>query len=215
MNYFNLIFSNKSILRIFQKEIFKEFKIKGDVIEFGASHEIYKNFCNINLENCNITYSNIDSPNKEFFYFDLQKDNFIDIKYDFAVIFNVLEHLLNPNLALKNLSKILKKNGKIIGSTPFIFRIHGAPKDYSRFTKDHLIELLKSNNFENIQIIELGTGPFLACVSLLRSYLKYLPIFYQLLVFLSLVIDKLIKLIIKTDPKKIYPIGYVFFATSR
>ena len=44
MNYFNLIFSNKSILRIFQKEIFKEFKIEGDVIEFGASSEIHKNF---------------------------------------------------------------------------------------------------------------------------------------------------------------------------
>ena len=126
-----------------------------------------------------------------------------------------MEHLLKPNLAFKNLSKFLKKNGKIIGSTPFIFRVHGAPKDYSRYTKDHLIELLKSNNFENIQIFELGTGPFLACISLLRSYLKYLPIFYQLLVFLSLVIDKLIKLIIKTDPKKIYPIGYVFFASNR
>ena len=37
----------------------------------------------------------------------------------------------------------------------------------------------------------------------------------QLLVFLSLVIDKLIKLIIKTDPKKIYPIGYIFFASNR
>ena len=215
MNYFNLIFSNKSILRIFQKEIFKEFKIEGDVIEFGASSEIYKNFCNTNSENYNITYSNIDSSNKEFLNIDLQKDNSIDIRYNFAVIFNVLEHVLIPNLAIKNISKILKKNGKIIGSTPFIFRIHGAPKDYSRFTKDHLIELLKSNNFENIQIIELGTGPFLACISLLRSYLKYLPIIYQLLVFLSLVIDKLIKLIIKTDPKKIYPIGYIFFAIKK
>tara|TARA_B100001939_G_C16835016_1_gene570454 strand:- start:30 stop:677 length:648 start_codon:yes stop_codon:yes gene_type:complete len=215
MNYFNLIFSNKSILRIFQQEIFKEFQIQGDVIEFGASSEIYKNFCNTNSENYNITYSNIDSSNKEFLNIDLQKDNSIDVKYDFAVIFNVLEHVLNPNLAIKNLSKILKKKGKIIGSTPFIFRIHGAPKDYSRFSKDHLIELLKSNNFENIQIIELGTGPFLACISLLRSYLKYLPIFYQLFVFLSLIIDNLIKLIIKTDPKKIYPIGYIFFATRK
>ena len=215
MNYFNLIFSNKSILRIFQKEIFKEFKIDGDVIEFGASSEIYKNFCKSNSENCNITYSNIDSSNEEFLNIDLQKDNSFEIRYDFAVIFNVLEHVLNPNLAIKNLSKILKKNGKIIGSTPFIFRIHGAPKDYSRFTKDHLIELLKLNDFENIQIIELGTGPFLACMSLLRSYLKYLPIFYQLLVLLSLVIDKFIKLIIKTDPKKIYPIGYVFFAIRK
>ena len=205
MNYFNLIFSNKSILRIFQQEIFKRFKIEGEVIEFGASDEISKNFCNHNFENYKITYSNINPLNKKFLNIDLQKE---------VVIFNVLEHLLNPNLALKNLSKILKKSGKIIGSTPFLFRVHGAPKDYSRFTKDHLHELLKSNNFENIQIIELGTGPFLACISLLRSYLKYLPIFYQLLVLLAIIIDKLIKVIIKTDPKKIYPVGYIFFATN-
>ena len=214
MNYFNLIFSNKSILRIFQQEIFKRFKIEGEVIEFGASDEISKNFCNHNLENYKITYSNINPLNKKFLNIDLQKEVLIDIKYDYVVIFNVLEHLLNPNLALKNLSKILKKSGKIIGSTPFLFRVHGAPKDYSRFTKDHLHELLKSNNFENIQIIELGTGPFLACISLLRSYLKYLPIFYQLLVLLAIIIDKLIKVIIKTDPKKIYPVGYIFFATN-
>ena len=214
MNYFNLIFSNKSILRIFQIEIFKKFKIKGDIIEFGASEKINKNFCGPYLNNCKVTFSNIDPSNKEFLDIDLQKTISLNTKFDYIVIFNVLEHLLDPNLALKNLSTICKKNGKIIGSTPFLFRVHGAPKDYSRYTKDHLIELLKSNNFKDIEIIELGTGPFLACVSLLRSYLKYLPIFYQLLILLSLACDKLVKLFIKTDPKKIYPIGYLFFATN-
>ena len=214
MNYFNLIFSNKSILRVFQKETFKNFKINGDIIEFGASDEIDKNFCNINQKDCHITYSNIDSSNKKYLNIDLQKKINLEKKYDYIIIFNVLEHLLDPNLAVRNLSTICKKDGKIIGSTPFLFRIHGAPKDYSRFTKDHLIELLKSNNFRDIKIIELGTGPFLACISLLRSYLKYLPIIYQFIVLLSLVFDKLIKLIIRTDPKKIYPIGYVFFANK-
>ena len=214
MNYFNLIFSNKSILRIFQLEIFKKFKINGDIIEFGASDEIEKNFCNSKLKNCKISYSNVNSSNKEFVNIDLQKKILIELKYDYIIIFNVLEHLLDPHLALRNLSKICKKNGKIIGSTPFLFRVHGAPKDYSRFTKDHLIELLKSSNFKDIEIIELGTGPFLACISLLRSYLKYLPILYQLLVLFAIIFDKLIKLFIKTDPKKIYPIGYVFFATN-
>ena len=214
MNYFNLIFSNKSILRIFQLEIFKKFKINGDIIEFGASEKINKNFCNSKLKNCKINYSNINPLNKEFLNIDLQKKISVDMKYDYIIIFNVLEHLLDPNLALSNLSQICKKNGKIIGSTPFLFRVHAAPNDYSRFTKDHLIELLKSNNFKDIEIIELGTGPFLACISLLRSYLKYLPIIYQSLVLLALVFDKLIRLFIKTDPKKIYPIGYIFFATN-
>ena len=214
MNYFNLIFSNKSILRTFQIETFKKFRLDGDVIEFGASEIINKNFCNSKLKNYKITYSNINSPNKEYLNIDLQKKISLEKKYDYVIIFNVLEHLLDPDLALRNLSIICKKNGKIIGSTPFIFRVHGAPKDYTRFTKDHLIELLKSNNFKDIKIIELGTGPFMACISLLRSYLKYLPIFFQLLVLLSLLFDKLIKLFIRTDPKKIYPIGYVFFANN-
>jgi 2-polyprenyl-3-methyl-5-hydroxy-6-metoxy-1,4-benzoquinol methylase len=142
MNYFSLIFSNKSILRIFQHEIFKKFKIEGNIIEFGASEKIDKNFCNTNLKKCNITYSNINPTNKEFLNIDLQEEISLNTKYDFVVIFNVLEHLLNPNLAIKNLSKICKKNGKIIGSTPFLFRIHGAPRDYSRFTKDHLIRIV-------------------------------------------------------------------------
>ena len=104
MNYFNLIFSNKSILRIFQLEIFKKFKIEGDIIEFGASEKIDKNFCVPNLDNCKITFSNIDPSNKEFLNIDLQKTISLNTKFDYIVIFNVLEHLLDPNLALKNLS---------------------------------------------------------------------------------------------------------------
>ena len=214
MNYFNLIFSNKSILRIFQLEIFKKLKIEGDIIEFGAFEEIDRNFCNPYLKSCRVTFSNINSSNKDYLNIDLQKNISLKTKYDYIVIFNVLEHLLDPSFALKNLSSVCKKNGKIIGSTPFLFRVHGAPKDYSRFTKDHLVELLKTNNFKDIEIIELGTGPFLACISLLRSYLKYLPVFYQLLISVSLILDKFIKLFIKTDPKKIYPIGYIFIATN-
>ena len=80
MNYFNIIFSNKSILRIFQQEIFKKFKINGDIIEFGASDEIEKNFCNSKLKNCKISYSNINPSNKEFLNIDLQKKLFNRVK---------------------------------------------------------------------------------------------------------------------------------------
>ena len=80
------------------------------------------------MKNCNITYSNIKSSNEKYLDIDLQKRIELETKYDYIVIFNVLEHLLDPNFALKNLSSICKKNGKIIGSTPFIFRVHGALK---------------------------------------------------------------------------------------
>ena len=74
MNYFNLIFSNKSILRIFQLEIFKKFKIEGDIIEFGASEKkLIKIFCSLHLSNSRVNFSNINPSNKEFINIDLQK----------------------------------------------------------------------------------------------------------------------------------------------
>ena len=110
MNYFNLIFSNKSILRIFQLEIFKKIKINGDIIEFGASEKVEKNFCNNQLKNCKITYSNINPSNKEFLNIDLQKEIYLDNKYDYIVIFNVLEHLLDPNKGLKIVKELCHKD---------------------------------------------------------------------------------------------------------
>ena len=112
MNYFNIIFSNRSILRIFQLEAFKKFKIAGEIIEFGASEKKDKNFCSPNLDNCKITFSNINPSNKDYLNIDLQKTISLNTKFDYIVIFNVLEHLLDANLALRNLSAICKKMEK-------------------------------------------------------------------------------------------------------
>lgn len=215
MNFFNLIFSNQSILRIFQTEKFQKEKIFGECIEFGANEDLKKNFMKPFSKNYKITYSNLNSINKDIIKIDLEKDFDHQKTYDFIVIFNVLEHLSDYKKALGNLNKILKINGKIIGSTPFLFRVHGAPNDYIRFTSQYLEKIFKESNFQEIQIEELGTGPFLSSVALLRSYLKYIPILYQLLLIIALIADKLLKIFMKTDPKKIYPVGYIFSAKKK
>ena len=215
MNYFNLIFSNQSILRNLQFQAFNKKTLFGDVIEFGANDIIDKNFSNLKKNECNITYSNIKTKNKDFIKIDLQKKFKIKKKYDFVIIFNVLEHLPDPELALNNINNLLKDGGCIIGSTPFLFRVHGAPKDFLRFTKDYLRLIIKKNRFKNIKINELGTGPFLSSTSILRSYLKYIPIFFQIFILFSLLIDKFLKIVVQTNPSKIYPIGYYFEAIKK
>ena len=215
MNYFNLILSNQSILRILQFQALSKTNLFGEVIEFGANDIIDKNFVNLKKDKCNITYSNIKTKNKDFIKIDLQKKFKLKKKYDFVVIFNVLEHLSDPELAFKNIHHILKDGGCIIGSTPFLFRVHGAPKDFLRFTQDYLRSIIKKNKFKKIKIKELGTGPFLASVSMLRSYLKYLPILFQIYILISLILDKFLNIVIKTNPSKIYPIGYYFEAVKK
>ena len=215
MNYFNLLFSNNSILRILQKEEFKKIKLRGRCLEFGANQKLSRNFLTSNSKNYNSIYSNIDNKNKNFIKIDLEKKTNHKKKYDNIIIFNVLEHLSDINLPLKNLNFLLKKKSRIFGSTPFIYRIHGAPNDYNRFTKDYLKIALKKKKFINIEIKELGLGPFLACFSLLRGYLKFLPIIYQLLLILVIIFDKFLFFLMKTNPKIIYPIGYIFSAIKK
>ncbi len=212
MNYFNLLFSNNSLLRIFQNEEFKKLTLKGDCLEFGANQKIDRNFLNINSKKYKTIYSNIDKKKSKFLYLDLEKKIYHNKKYDNVIIYNVLEHLYDLNLPLKNIHNLLKKRGKIFGSTPFIYRIHGAPNDYSRFTRDYLKMILKKNKFKKIEIIELGTGPFLASFSLLRGFFKYVPIFYQVILILMILIDKFLLMMMKNNPKSIYPIGFTFSA---
>ena len=215
MNYIKLLFSNNSILRVLQKNEFKKYKLSGKCLEFGANHKIRRNFLYKDSNEYKVFYSNIDNKNKSFIKIDLIKKLVHKKKYKNIIIFNVLEHLSEVNIALKNLNLLLDSKGKILGSTPFLYRVHGAPNDYNRFTKSYLQKILKEKKFINIKINEIGLGPFLASFSLLRGFLKYLPIIYQIILTLVIIMDKILFYTMKTDPKKIYPIGYVFSATKK
>ena len=67
----------------------------------------------------------------------------------------------------------------------------------------------------NIKVREIGVGPFVASFSLLRGFLKYLPVIYNLLLGLSVLLDKLLFILMNNNPKLIYPIGYTFSATKK
>jgi len=214
MNYFKLFFSKNSILRDFQIYEFKKYKISGKCIEFGASENIKKNFLKKKKTISTCHYSNFKDKSKIIINIDLVKFNSkkLNVKYDNVIIFNVLEHLNDVNIPLANINKLLKKNGKIFGSTPFLYRVHGAPNDHFRFTRDGLFYNLKKNGFNKINIKELGTGPFLTSYSLLRGYFKYLPFIYELLLGFVLLLDWILIFLMKNKPNSLYPIGYVFTA---
>ena len=217
-NYFKYLFSSNSLLRDLQINEFKKLNLSKKCIEFGASKNFNRNFLNINSKNYECNYSNINSSSKKIIKIDLvKKNNFKKMKNKFnnLIILNVLEHLKDINIPLENIYKLLSKNGKLIGSTPFLYRIHGAPRDYFRFTEDSLKYLLKNNGFKNIKITPLGLGPFFASFSILRGYLKFIPILYQMLLLLALFLDTIIIKILKIDANKIFPIGYFFTALKK
>ena len=213
INFIKLFFSNRSILRIFQINEISKCYLSGNSIEFGAHEDKEKNFSFFAKGDAKYQLSNINSDNKNILNFDLTKKiNIENDTYENVLIFNVLEHLSNIEIPLKEIHRILKINGNVFGSTPFLYRIHGAPDDYLRFTESYLYNQFKLLGYKDIKIKPLGYGPFLSSFSLLRGVLKYIPIFYQLMLLMVVFLDFILTKLMKKNLKNIYPIGYFFSA---
>ena len=217
INSLKLLITKNTLLRDLQINECTKIKVNGLSLEFGAIDRKNKTFSNFIRGQSKFEYSNI-KPNKKLniFYSDLTKKLKIKSnKYNNVLLFNVLEHLPEYRIALSQINRILKKKGKIIGSTPFIYQIHGAPKDYFRFTKDFFEFELKKQKFNNIKVQYLGNGPFTACYSLIYPYLRFLPIFSHLVLLICFMLDNILQIFIKTDLKEIFPIGIFFNAQKK
>ena len=217
INSLKPLITKSTLLRDLQINECTKIKVNGLSLEFGAIDRKNKTFSNFIRGQSKFEYSNI-KPNKKLniFYSDLTKKLKIKSnKYNNVLLFNVLEHLPEYRIALSQINRILKKKGKIIGSTPFIYQIHGAPKDYFRFTKDFFEFELKKQKFNNIKVQYLGNGPFTACYSLIYPYLRFLPIFSHLVLLICFMLDNILQIFIKTDLKEIFPIGIFFNAQKK
>ena len=209
-----LLLRNYSILRIFQIIEAKKLFLNGKSLEFGASIDYKKNFSYFSKGENNFHYSNIDNKkNKKIIKMDLRKKLKIKSnKYNNILIYNVLEHVDDHSITFQEIKRILNKGGNLFGSTPFLYQVHGAPRDYFRFTKDFFMEKLKKNGFSKIKIKCLGFGPFVACFSIIHSYTKYLPLINHVILLICYLLDFILQIFIKTKLNEIYPIGIFFVA---
>lgn len=95
-------------------------------------------------------------------------------KFDGVLCLSSLYYYKNPFQAIKQISSILKKNGKFVLITPFIYPIHDIPIDKYRFTRYGLMEILK-NEFDIKKIKAIG-GIFSIPSLFLHSLIKGIPL---------------------------------------
>jgi SAM-dependent methyltransferase len=107
-----------------------------------------------------------------------QKDHF-----DVVIISETLEHLLEIEHVLSEVRRVLKRNGLLFISTPFMFCEHGVPHDYYRFTRYYY-----NNKFHDFIKLHVKTSnnflstPFVVC----NQLLEHLPISILRLPFIML-----------------------------
>lgn len=90
---------------------------------------------------------------------DAHQIPFADGTFDAVIVQAVLEHVLDPNLVVAEIWRVLKPEGLVYAETPFLQQVHEGAYDFTRFTDSGHRWL-----FRRFELIDSGTvaGPGLA-----------------------------------------------------
>ena len=105
----------------------------------------------------------------------------------------LLEHVEYPEVAIKEIIRVLKDGGTLILSVPFNFGIHGDPYDFHRFTDYKLNKMLESD-FEIRTIEKQGLYFTVLCYMVKQNILKIKSRLRLLLYWTFPLMDLLVKL---------------------
>lgn len=123
-------------------------KLQGSILDVGCGSKPYENLFN--------TYSYVGlEVNRKNKRADLYYDGKIfpceDKSFDNIISNEVLEHVFEPDLFLKEMYRVLKDDGRILLTVPFVWDEHEQPNDFGRYTSYGLKYILEKNGFEIIE----------------------------------------------------------------
>lgn len=70
---------------------------------------------------------------------------------DSVICTQVFEHVFEPEIFLNEINRVLKKNGHLLLTLPFVWDKHKKPYDYSRYSSFGIKYLLEKKGFKIIQ----------------------------------------------------------------
>lgn len=184
----------------------KKYSKNKDIIDFGCGRMTYKSY----LSETSNSYFGIDHPTESKKYISTDKpDLFTEFdetglpgnKFDTATMFEVLEYLYHPGSpeeVLSEIFRLLKREGKIVITSPFMYPIHDGDIDKNRFTDVKIIDLLKDSGFKKIKVEKQGNFFIFLTTSILVYIFKNInnmsSVFKILLLPVALIITFLLNL---------------------
>jgi SAM-dependent methyltransferase len=132
---------------------------------------------------------------------------FNDHSVDTVLCANVLEHVYNYAFLIKEMRRILKSQGQLIGFVPFLIQYHPDPHDYFRYTKEALMRMFTDAGFTDIGIRSIGGGPFM---SNFNALVLSVPRPLRPLMYLPYALLDTLFLTVRPRIRERYPLGFIF-----
>jgi len=123
-------------------------QISGRTLDVGCGQKPYEHLCRsssyIGLE--------IDTPEnrtnkKADYYYDGIHFPFGAKEFDSVISNQVFEHVFTPDLFLLEIFRVLKDDGILLLTVPFVWDEHEQPHDFARYSSFGLRALLQNNGF--------------------------------------------------------------------
>jgi SAM-dependent methyltransferase len=117
------------------------------VLDAGSGLQPYQHlFAHARYESAD--FEKLDIPyTKTTYLCDLRNIPVEDCRYDCIIFNQVMEHLPEPGVVLKELHRVLKRDGKLFYSGPLFYEEHQQPYDFYRFTQFGLRFLFTQQGF--------------------------------------------------------------------
>lgn len=98
---------------------------------------------------------------------DLHELPIPDERFDFVLVTEVLEHVAAPQRVLEELARVLRVDGGLLLTVPFVCELHEAPHDVGRYTRFAIDSMLAAAGFDRREVRPL-TGYFSTLAHMMR-----------------------------------------------
>lgn len=206
--FWTKVFRGQSITRIMMNDALSAFAINGRVVDVGGarSPDYYQYLIHgkeVRVEVVDGLIEDID--------FEVDRLPFSDNAVDTVVCCNVFEHIYNYRHLAREISRILKPEGRLIGFVPFLIQYHPDPNDYFRYTRESLSLIWQEVGLADIVVKPIGLGPFFAN---LNNIMLYCPVWFRCVVFPFYY--GLARMTVWLRPVLVerFPLGFVFYTSG-
>lgn len=145
--------------------------VSGRLLDVGCGTMPYRSLFSVqHYVGLEIDSEQARTRNVADFFYDGTTFPFESDRFDGVLCNQVLEHVFNPIEFLSEIHRVLKPDGTLILTVPFVWDEHEQPFDYARYTSFGLSHLLKKAGF-HIQIHRKTLGNAAILLQLLNAYL--------------------------------------------
>ena len=147
-DYFNRHFVREFLERLRSKG-------RGSLLDLGCgsmpyNHLYDRTFSSVVSADIEVRHPEVDT------IADVRHLPFSSETFDVVLFSEVLEHIDDDQRAISEISRVLRRDGHLILTVPFMYRMHETPHDYRRYTEFELDRLLMGSGLKTVLIRRRG-----------------------------------------------------------